>query len=162
MEANSTAQAMHTVAEVQLVYKTNVKPSMRPKVNSSRLAYQVLLESWDEDRIEFVEQFKVLLVNTANRILGVCEICTGGVAATYVDIKLIMTAALKANATGVILAHNHPSGNLQPSNADKEITKKIVMAGQILEIRILDHIIVTTEGYFSFQDEGLLWPPSLL
>ncbi|MGO3108110.1 JAB domain-containing protein [Sphingobacterium sp. JB170] len=156
MEANSTAQAMHTVAEVQHVYKTNVKPSMRPKVNSSRLAYQALLESWDEDRIEFVEQFKVLLVTTANRILGVCEICTGGVAATYVDIKLIMTAALKANATGVILAHNHPSGNLQPSNADKEITKKIVMAGQILEIRILDHIIVTTDGYFSFQDEGLL------
>lgn len=147
---------MHTVAEVQHVYKTNVKPSMRPKVNSSRLAYQALLESWDEDRIEFVEQFKVLLVTTANRILGVCEICTGGVAATYVDIKLIMTAALKANATGVILAHNHPSGNLQPSNADKEITKKIVMAGQILEIRILDHIIVTTDGYFSFQDEGLL------
>lgn len=156
MEANSTQHPMHTVAEVQLIYKTNVKPSMRPKVSSSRSAYQVLVESWDQDRIEFVEQFKILLVNTANRVLGVCDICTGGVAATYVDIKLVMTAALKANATGVILAHNHPSGNLQPSNADKEITRKIVSAGQILEIRILDHIIVTTDGYFSFQDEGLL------
>lgn len=156
MEANSTQHPINTVAEVQLIYKTNVKPSMRPKVNSSRSAYQVLVESWDQDRIEFVEQFKILLVNMSNKVFGVCEICTGGVAATYVDVKLVMVAALKANATGIILSHNHPSGNLQPSFADKEITNKISKAAQILDMRILDHIIVTPEGYFSFKDEGLL------
>lgn len=144
------------VAEIQLSYRTKVKPSQRPKITSSKDAYSILLGSWDDDKLEFVEQFKVLLINRANRVLGVYEVSTGGVSGTVVDPKLIFAAAIKGNASAMILAHNHPSGQLKPSDADLKVTKKLKDGGQYLEISVLDHIIVTSEGYFSFADEGLL------
>jgi len=156
MEANSTFSNNLIAAEVQLVYKSKVKPSERPVVNSSRLAYEVLRASWDDDRIEFVEQFKILLLNNGKKVLGVYEVSTGGLDFVSVDFRLIFAAALKANATGIVLAHNHPSGTLKPSQADKQLTKRLVAGGEILSIHILDHIIVTSEGYYSFMDEGLL------
>src|SRR5690606_17069786 len=130
--------------------------SQRPKITSSKDAYSILLGSWDDDKLEFVEQFKVLLINRANRVLGVYEVSTGGVSGTVVDPKLIFAAAIKGNASAMILAHNHPSGQLKPSDADLKVTKKLKDGGQYLEISVLDHIIVTSEGYFSFADEGLL------
>jgi len=156
MESVIKNQELYSVAEIALVYRTTVKPSLRPKVTSSRIAYEVLLAGWDEERIEFVEQFKVLLLNTANRVLGIYELSTGGVAATVADPKLVFSAALKANASGIILAHNHPSGNLNPSDADKGLTLKMAGGGKLLDIQVLDHLIVTPEGYYSFRDEGLL------
>jgi DNA repair protein RadC len=95
-------------------------------------------------------------MNRARRILGIYELSTGGVAGTVADPKLVFTAALKANACNIILSHNHPSGNLKPSKADEELTKKIKEAGIYLDIKVLDHIIVTSEGYYSFADEGVL------
>ena len=144
------------VSEIELVYRAALKPSMRPKIGSSASAFEILLAGWDPDRIEFVEQFKVLLLNRSNRVLGQYELSTGGTSGTVVDLRLIFAAALKANASGIIMAHNHPSGNLAASQADRDITAKVKEAGRILEISVLDHLIITTEGYYSFADEGIL------
>lgn len=156
MENTNDQTKQFQVAEIQLSYKSNVKPSLRPKITSSRDAYQVLKQSWDEGRLELVEQFKVMLTNRANKVLGIFEVSTGGIAGTVADPKLIFVAALKSGATGVLLCHNHPSGNLTPSQADIELTKKIKEGGKLLEIQLLDHIILTSEGYYSFTDEGLI------
>ncbi len=98
----------------------------------------------------------MLLLNRYNRILGIFEASSGGVAGTVVDPKIIFVAALKANACSIINSHNHPSGNLQPSGADQDITQKIKLAGQFLDIKLFDHIIISSEGYYSFADEGLI------
>ncbi len=142
--------------QIQLIYKSDVKPSLRPKITGSRDAYNVLLESWDGSKIEFVEQFKVMLLNRANKVLGIFEVSTGCSTGTVADPKLIFAAAIKANACGIILAHNHPSGNVRPSQADIDLTKRMKEGGKLLEIQVLDHLIVTCEGYYSFTDEGLL------
>ncbi|PSR55774.1 DNA repair protein [Adhaeribacter arboris] len=141
------------IAEVELTYKTHVKSSLRPKITSSKDSYDVLLQSWDENKLEFVEQAKVLLLNRANRVLGICDLFTGGVAGTVIDPKLVFMAALKANASAIILAHNHPSCNVNPSATDITMTKRLKEVGNFLELPVLDHIIVTKEGYYSFADE---------
>jgi DNA repair protein RadC len=156
MEQQMSLFALNMVAEVELVYKTKVKPSERPLVKSSKDCYELLRLNWDENKIEFVEQFKVVLMNRTQRVLGIYELSTGGVTGTVADPKLVFIAALKGNACNIILSHNHPSGNLKPSRADEELTKKIATAGLYLDIKVTDHIIVTSEGYYSFADEGLL------
>lgn len=147
---------IYEVAEIQLTYKTEVKPSLRPKISGSRDAYNVLMENWDKSKIEFIEQFKVMLLNRANKVLGIFEVSSGSATGTVADPKLIFAAAIKGNACGIILSHNHPSGNLHPSQADIDLTKKMKDCGKLLEIQVLDHVIVTTEGYYSFADEGLI------
>ena len=154
MESIMSVSGLYKIAEIELVYRTKVKASQRPHVSSSREVYQILRQYWDENKIEFVEQFKVLLLNRAGRVLGIFEVSSGGVSGTVADPKLIFSAALKANASSLILAHNHPSGNLTPSQADRALTRKVKEAGRLLEISVLDHIIVTTEGYRSLADEG--------
>lgn len=144
------------VAEIQLSYKSKVKPSQRPFISSSKDAFAILLQGWDDEKLEFVEQFKILLLNRANRVLGIYEASTGGVAGTVADPRLIFAAAIKSGASSIILAHNHPSGNPNPSEADIKLTRKLVEGGKFLEIPVLDHIIVTSEGCYSFADEGLL------
>ncbi|MBS1512831.1 MAG: JAB domain-containing protein [Bacteroidetes bacterium] len=144
------------VAEVELVYKTKVKASERPKITSSRDSYNLLLQCWDMDKIELQEQFKVMLLNRSNKVLGIFEVSSGGITGTVADPKLIFMAALKASACGIIISHNHPSGNLKPSRPDEELTRKIKEAGRLLDIQVLDHVIVTSEAYYSFADEGLL------
>lgn len=156
MEKTINTSALHRVAEVKLSYLNRVKPSERPQVTCSADSYNVLKESWDTGKLEFVEQFKVLLLNRANRVLGIYELSTGGVAGTVADPKLIFVAALKACASGIILSHNHPSGNHKPSQADLQLTKKIKQGGELLDIAVLDHIILTSEDYYSLADEGLL------
>jgi DNA repair protein RadC len=140
------------LAEIQLSYKITVKPSSRPKIRTSKDTYEILLESWDDSRIEFVEQFKVMFLNRANKVLGIFEVSTGGVAGTVADPKVIFAAAIKTNASGMILSHNHPSGNLIASKSDIELTKRLKEGGRLLEIELLDHVIISTEGYFSFAD----------
>lgn len=103
-----------------------------------------------------VEQFRILLTNRADKVLGILDVSQGGIAGTVTDRKVIFACALKAAASGIILAHNHPSGNLIASQADIELTKKLSAGGRILEIAVLDHIIITSESYFSFAEEGLL------
>jgi len=144
------------VAEVMLSYKTTVKASERPQINSSIDVYRVLQENWNYEVIEFIEEFKVLLLNRANRVIGIVPISVGGTAGTIADPKVIYVSALKANAASIILAHNHPSGNLKASHADIELTKKLKNAGLFLDLPILDHIILTKDGFLSFADEYLM------
>lgn len=152
----STHENRLRVAEIQLSYKTNLKPSERPQITSSRECYNLLLSTWEESRLEFVEEFKVLLLNRAQRVLGLVEISRGCNTGTVVDPKLVFVAAIKANACSVIVSHNHPSGNVQPSQADRDLTRKLRDGGKLLEVTVLDHIVLSKEGYFSFADEGLL------
>ena len=144
------------VSEVELVYKSKVKASDRPLVKSSEEVYELLKKSWDENKIEYVEQFKILMLNRANRVLAIFEVSTGGITGTVADPRVIFTAALKVNAVSIILAHSHPSGDLKPSHADVVLTKKIKEGGTLLEIGVLDHLVISSEGYYSFADEGLL------
>jgi DNA repair protein RadC len=102
------------------------------------------------------EEFWILFLNRANMIISKKQISSGGMAGTVVDPKIIFKAALDEKASSIILCHNHPSGNINPSEEDKKLTKKITEAGKVLEIAVLDHIIVAHSGFFSFADEGLL------
>jgi len=156
MEQQIKQNELNQIAEVALIYKSKVKPSERPKITSSKDAADLFRNNWDENKIEFIEQFKALLLNKSNKVLGVIEISSGGVSATVVDPKIIFIAALKANACSLIICHNHPSGNLKPSRQDEEITRKIKNAGDFMELHLLDHIILSCEGFYSFADEGLI------
>ena len=144
------------VSEVELIYRSKIKASQRPKISRSREAYELLLKFWDKDKIELMEQFKVIFLNKGHRVLGIYDMSTGGITGTVADPRLIFTAALRLNACELILAHNHPSGNLNPSEADKLMTSKLSSAAKFLDMQVFDHIIVTTEGYYSFADEGLV------
>ena len=108
------------------------------------------------DKLQHVEETYILLLNRANKALGYSKISLGGISGTVVDTKIVFQTALKANASSVILCHNHPSGNLKPSEADIKITKVIKDAGKIMDIPLVDHIIITDEGFYSFADEGML------
>ncbi|WP_109832780.1 JAB domain-containing protein [Reichenbachiella versicolor] len=147
---------MDNVAEIKLIYSSKVKPSERAKVICPQDAYKVFLETWDRNQIEFKEQFKVMLLNRANRVLGIYVDSIGGVAGTVIELKHVFYAAMKANACSMIMAHNHPSGNLQFSTQDMAITKKAKQIGQFLDIKVIDHLIVTTEGYRSSSEEGII------
>lgn len=127
-----------------------------PKITQSRDAYRIFLESWDYDKIELLEQFKLMILNRSNRVLGICEISSGGTSGTVVDPKLVYAVALKANASSLIVAHNHPSGNLNPSQSDIQLTQKLKAGGKFLELPLLDHLIITRELHYSMADEGLL------
>jgi len=102
------------------------------------------------------EEFWIILLNRANYILGKHQISIGGMSGTVADPRVIFKTAIENKATSIILCHNHPSGNVQPSSADIQLTKNIYEGGKVLEITVLDHIIVTQHGFYSFADEGML------
>lgn len=102
------------------------------------------------------ERFYILLLNRSNFVIDAVKISEGGVSGTVADTKIIFKAAIESLSSGIILAHNHPSGNLKPSSADVALTKRLVEAGKIMEINVLDHIIIAGKEYYSFADEGLL------
>ena len=155
METNQTTDWMK-VAEVELIYRSEIRASERPTIIDSIGTYQLLMNHWDMNKIELQEEFKVLLLNQSNRVLGLFPLSSGGITGTVADPRLIFAAAIKACAVSIILAHCHPSGNLKPSRQDEELTTKIKMAGQLFDIRVADHLIVARDSYFSFADSGLL------
>lgn len=144
------------VSEIELYYKSKIKYSNTIKINSSKDAADLFNQYWDQSKIEFVEQFKVLLLNRANKAIGMLTISSGTTTATVVDVKLIFVSAIKCNACGIIVAHNHPSGELKPSQADLKLTRKVSEAGKLLDLPILDHLIISREGHYSFADDGVL------
>ncbi len=152
---NKVTAASH-IAEIRLIYRSHVKPSQRPKITSSEEAYTLLRSLWNEDTICLYEEFRILLLDRSNRVLGQTLISSGGTAGTVVDPKLVFVAALKSKSAALIVAHNHPSGNLQPSQADLSLTKQLRQAGQWLDLPILDHLIITQESYYSMADVGVL------
>lgn len=125
----------------------------KPKISSSKDAFELLRPDLQDLPHE---EFWVLVLNRANRVMKKRQISQGGVAGTVADPKIIFKAALEELGSGIILAHNHPSGNLSASQADLELTKKLVGGGRLLEIQVLDHLILGGQNYFSFADEGLM------
>lgn len=144
------------VTEVELVYRNKTKASLRPSIRTSTDAYNLFLRAWDMDKIELQEHFKILLLDRSNRCMGISTLATGGITQCVVDLRLAFATAIKASACNIILAHNHPSGNTKPSEADKTLTERFTLAGKILDLKVLDHIIVTKENYLSMADEGLM------
>lgn len=102
------------------------------------------------------EEFWIVYLNNSNKVIHKNQLSKGGITGTLVDVRLVMKTAIEVGATGIILAHNHPSGTLKPSEADKQITKKLKTAAESLDIKVLDHLIITEKAYFSFADEGLI------
>lgn len=147
---------LSVVAEVVLSYHPKVKPSQRPMVKMAKDAYEILLGFWNMDHIELRETFCVMLLNNRNRVLGVVELSNGGYTATVADLKMIFSVALKACASSIVVAHNHPSGELKPSSEDIRVTRKLMEAGKILEIPVHDHLIITSEAYLSMAEEGYM------
>lgn len=143
------------LAEITVSYKTKVKARDRLRISTSQEAYDIFFGIWDKDTIEYQESFYLILLNKANAVLGYKLISIGGVAGTVVDVKQVLGIALKANASGIIMAHNHPSGHLEPSQADRDLTRKTKNGCEILELTLLDHLILSHDGHYkSFADEG--------
>lgn len=144
----------YKVGEVKLSYKPKFKNQQ--KVTCSEDAYRYMLSTYTHRTICYKEYFKVLFLNQANQILGYTLISEGGLTETIADIRLIFQAALLTNSVALILAHNHPSGNLKPSPEDIRLTKQVRDASNFIRIKILDHIILSDTEYYSFADEGML------
>ena len=145
------------ISEVRLIYRTKVKASERLQIKCSKDAFDIFMENWDLDSIEHIEEFKLMLMTRSNKVLGIASISKGGISGTVTDVRIILQFAIKANSSGMIICHNHPSGNLNPSETDTKITQKIKEAGNLMDIQLLDHLILTLDGsYYSFADNGLL------
>lgn len=144
----------NNIAEVRLIYSSKVSASDRPQVRCSTGALELFRESWDKETIELYEECKLMLLNRSNKVLGIAQISQGGISGTITDVRIILQYALKANASGIILCHNHPSGNIEPSEADIKITSKLKEASMIHDITLLDHLIITNDGYYSMADMG--------
>ena len=140
--------------EVEVVYRPIQDFEERPIIRSSRDAHELFRSNWDDMRIGYREEAKMLLLNRNNRVLGIANLSSGGIAGTVVDPKVIFTTALKCAATSIILAHNHPSGQMQPSLDDLKIQRKVIEGGKVLDISVLDHIILsgTDSNYHSMAD----------
>ncbi|MBS1742158.1 MAG: DNA repair protein RadC [Bacteroidetes bacterium] len=149
-----SAKAISIAAALELGRRRNGTALLEKKVirNSSEIALYLQTTLKDLNH----EVFGVLFLNRANRIMHFEIISKGGITGTVADPRLILKKAIEEQATSIILTHNHPSGNLIPSKADEDITQKIKTAAAFLDIRVLDHLIVSEEGYFSFADEGMI------
>ena len=148
------AKAISIIASLELGRRRRSADVLeKDKIGGSKDAFQIL-----QLKLEDLphEEFWVMLLNRANKVIDTKLVGRGGVSSTVVDSKVIFSFALESLASGIILSHNHPSGNLKPSNSDIRLTKKLVDAGKIMEVPILDHIIVGDNDYFSFADEGLI------
>ena len=143
------------VAEIQISYTPAI--AEKPIITGSLDAYNALTPFFPTSTIALQEQFVCMYLNRANRVLGVFPVSLGGITGTIADVRLILCVALKTAASSIILAHNHPSGNLQPSMQDKSLTEKIKQAAELIDVRLQDHIILAPNGrYYSFMDDGLM------
>ena len=143
------------VAEIEISYRpANSRKSI---ITSSLDAYNELIDFFPEETISLHEKFVVMYLNRANRVLGVYELSKGGITSTSVDLRLLLSVALKTVSTGIILCHNHPSGNLKPSANDLEITNRIKEACGLMDIKLLDHLIVAADRHYnSLAEENLV------
>lgn len=144
----------YSVAEINVSYSHPTPARNRIHIEGSNDVYNACTQFWPS--FDHVEYFYVLYLNRNNQLLGVHQLSKGGFTGTVIDIRVVYQVALKACSCSIILAHNHPSGNLTPSDADRQITKKIRDAGKFLDIEVLDHLMVTSESFYSFADNGVL------
>jgi|TARA_R110000744_G_scaffold49420_1_gene107429 DNA repair protein RadC len=139
------------IAEVQPKYKRKNMSGV-PSIHSSKDCNEILRVFFTD--VTYKEQFFIMLLDRANNVLGVSKVSEGGCAGTVVDGKIIFQTALISNAQAIILCHNHPSGQLFPSTSDLNLTDKIRMFGGYIDIKVLDHLIITRDGFYSFADNG--------
>lgn len=127
-------------------------------IKNSKDAELVIRDIYNQtsSEIELKEYFFIILLNRANEVIGYYKLSEGGIHSTDVDIRLVFATALKSLAVGIILAHNHPSGNLTPSEQDIKFTKKFVKAGELLDVKVFEHIIISSQSYCSLSDEGIM------
>ena len=151
---NDSSAKIGQVPEIDLIKTGKVIDA--PAIRNSKDCYEIFKKFWNENNIQIVEQMNVLFLSKANKPLGIYQHSKGGIDGTTIDIEIISAMAVKSLAKGVIIAHNHPSGALVPSEADKQMTKKLINALKLFDISLLDSLIVTTEGYFSLADNGLM------
>lgn len=145
---------LYTVPEVKLSYKSKQEASH--KVSDSESAYKLLLQHFDPDTIELRESFKILLLSRSSKVLGIFNVSEGGITETTVDVKLILQAAVLSKSENIIICHNHPSGNINPSRQDDSLTNKIKEACKLMDIMLYDHLIICPKNYYSYTDEGKL------
>lgn len=144
------------VAEVELVYRSKVNPSDRIKVTTSDHFATLFRSIWNPDRMELVEEFKVIYLNRGCRVLGAFALSSGGLSNTIVDVKLVILAGLRLHCSYICLCHNHPSGNTKPSKNDEYLTNQINMAAGFFNMKLIEHIILTKDSYYSMSDDGLI------
>lgn len=148
------AKAITIAAALELGRRRRVEDTVNEdKIESSRSVFDIMQPMLGELPHE---EFWILYLNNSNKVIQKNQLSKGGITGTLVDVRLVLKNALEVGATALILCHNHPSGTLKPSNADKDITQKLKTAAQSLDIKVLDHLIVTEKAYFSFADEGIL------
>lgn len=147
------AKAISITAALELGRRRRAEETVElKKITSSKAVFEIMQPIIGELPHE---EFWVLYLNNSNKVIYKAQLSKGGITGTVVDIRLLFKTAFEQNATSIILTHNHPSGKLQASDADLEITKKLKLAGNQLDVKVLDHIIITENSYFSFQDEGI-------
>jgi DNA repair protein RadC len=142
--------------EFSLHYKNKVKQSELRQITTSQECEEVLRMVFDSSTFLWREEMLLLCLNRHNKVIGYYRVSVGGVSGTVCDPKVIFTIALNSGASAFVLAHNHPSGNLEPSQADKTLTQRIKNLGALLEITLIEHMILTQESYYSFSDNGTL------
>jgi DNA repair protein RadC len=147
------AKAISIIAAMELGRRRRAEDAVElTKITSSKVVFEIMQPIIGELSHE---EFWILYLNNSNKVISKSQLSKGGITGTLVDVRLVFKTALEMGATSLILCHNHPSGALTPSDADKQITRKVKMAGESLEIKVLDHLIVTENHYFSFVDEGI-------
>ena len=147
------AKAISIIAALELGRRRRAEDTVElKKVTSSKIIFEIMQPIIGELPHE---EFWIIYVNNSNKVIAKSQLSKGGITGTLVDVRLVFKTALEMGATGLILCHNHPSGALMPSDADKQITRKLKLAGDSLEIKVLDHLIVTETSYYSFVDEGI-------
>lgn len=146
---------METIAEITISYSYNKKTDALTAITSAQSAAECLRSLWST-KLQHLEEVYMLLLDTAHQVLGFMKVSMGGVSSALVDPKVIFQAALKANASAFILAHNHPSGTAKPSKQDIKLTERIRDCAVLMDITLLDHMILTKDSYFSFAEDGLL------
>jgi DNA repair protein RadC len=148
---------LSNLGEIEVSYKYHNELANRPVIQSHIDAFSIVKELYQKERMGLQEQFVVIFLNRANAVIGSCNLFNGGISACAVDIKIILATGLKLLASSVIVSHNHPSGNLKPSEHDIALTKKIKSALEAIEMTLLDHIIISPDyKYCAFTEKGLL------
>lgn len=143
------------VNEIEVIYRTGLKRETTVKIENAKNAVEEL-EPYFKQAMEFKELFYCMYLNNNNEVLGIYKISEGGTISTVVDIKIILGTGLKILAQSMIIAHNHPSGKREPSNADHKITQAIRKGAKLFDMEVIDHIILTKNGYTSMANEGMM------
>lgn len=146
----------YKIPQIKMMYVSDCTTATERIIGNSDTA-EMFRQTFAPGEIEMQEYFKVMFLNKSNHIIGIQTVAMGGTDTTAVDARIIFGGALTAKATSIVLCHNHPSGSLKPSIHDDNLTRKLYDGAKLLDMRVLDHIIITKSGYFSYLDEGKLY-----